>query len=69
MNESLLPQSELELVQKLSREAGAFDAVICSHWAHGGVYNFMPSPMQQVCGKTAHIALIPINSQIICTTS
>ncbi|CAI8001045.1 C-1-tetrahydrofolate synthase, cytoplasmic, partial [Geodia barretti] len=29
-------ESELELVQKLSREAGAFDAVICSHWAHGG---------------------------------
>ena len=29
-------QSELELVQKLSREAGASDAVICTHWAHGG---------------------------------
>lgn len=28
--------NELELVQKLSREAGAFDALICSHWASGG---------------------------------
>ena len=28
--------SELELVQRLSREVGAFDAIICSHWARGG---------------------------------
>ncbi|XP_072032663.1 C-1-tetrahydrofolate synthase, cytoplasmic-like isoform X2 [Amphiura filiformis] len=28
--------NELELVQKLAREAGASDAVICSHWAEGG---------------------------------
>lgn len=28
--------NEIELIQKLSREAGAFDAVKCSHWAHGG---------------------------------
>jgi len=27
---------ELELVQRVSRENGAFDAVICSHWARGG---------------------------------
>ena len=27
---------ELELVQKLSRDAGAYDAVICSHWSQGG---------------------------------
>ena len=29
-------QAELELVQKLSRNAGATNAVICTHWAHGG---------------------------------
>ena len=29
-------QAELEMVQKLSRDAGASDAVICSHWACGG---------------------------------
>ena len=29
-------QAELELIQKLSRDAGAFDAVICNHWAEGG---------------------------------
>ncbi|XP_005095912.1 C-1-tetrahydrofolate synthase, cytoplasmic [Aplysia californica] len=29
-------QAELELVQRLSRENGAFDAVICNHWAKGG---------------------------------
>ncbi|KAL8598262.1 C-1-tetrahydrofolate synthase, cytoplasmic [Nucella lapillus] len=29
-------QAELELVQKLSRQNGAFDAVICTHWAEGG---------------------------------
>ncbi|XP_071963605.1 C-1-tetrahydrofolate synthase, cytoplasmic-like isoform X1 [Antedon mediterranea] len=29
-------QPELELIEKLAREAGAFDAVICTHWAHGG---------------------------------
>ena len=29
-------QAELEIVQKLSKDAGAADAIICSHWAHGG---------------------------------
>ena len=29
-------QNELELVKKLAKESGAFDAVICSHWAKGG---------------------------------
>ena len=29
-------QAELELVQRLCREAGAFDAVVCSHWTSGG---------------------------------
>jgi methylenetetrahydrofolate dehydrogenase (NADP+)/methenyltetrahydrofolate cyclohydrolase/formyltetrahydrofolate synthetase len=27
---------ELELVRRLARESGAFDAVICRHWAKGG---------------------------------
>jgi len=26
----------MELVQKLARQSGAFDAVICKHWAEGG---------------------------------
>ena len=30
-------RAELELVQKLSRDAGAADAIICSHWTHGGI--------------------------------
>ncbi|XP_014661835.1 PREDICTED: C-1-tetrahydrofolate synthase, cytoplasmic-like [Priapulus caudatus] len=29
-------QNEVELVKKLAKENGAFDAVICTHWAHGG---------------------------------
>ena len=29
-------QGEVELVQRMSREAGAFDAVICDHYAKGG---------------------------------
>ena len=29
--------AEIELIQKLSKEAGAFDAVACSHWADGGI--------------------------------
>ena len=29
-------QKELELIQGLSRESGAFDAIVCSHWASGG---------------------------------
>ena len=29
-------EPELKLVQRLSREAGAFDAIICHHWAKGG---------------------------------
>ena len=33
----IVPQGELELIQRKSREAGAFDAIICSHWAHGGM--------------------------------
>ncbi len=28
--------AELQLVQRLSRAAGAFDAVLCTHFAHGG---------------------------------
>ncbi len=28
--------AEQKLVQRLSRAAGAFDAIICSHWATGG---------------------------------
>lgn len=28
--------AELEAVQKNCKEAGAFDAVICHHWAQGG---------------------------------
>ena len=30
-------EPELELMSKLSKEVGAFDAIICSHWAHGGL--------------------------------
>ncbi|KAK7103817.1 C-1-tetrahydrofolate synthase, cytoplasmic-like [Littorina saxatilis] len=30
-------KAEVELVQKISREKGAFDAVICTHWAQGGL--------------------------------
>ena len=26
----------MEIVQKLAREGGAYDAVICNHWAQGG---------------------------------
>ncbi|XP_044730108.1 C-1-tetrahydrofolate synthase, cytoplasmic [Chrysoperla carnea] len=29
-------QSEIELVKKAAKNAGAFDAVCCSHWAEGG---------------------------------
>ena len=29
-------QAELELVRKLAKENGAFDAVLCNHWALGG---------------------------------
>merc|ERR1712241_933501 len=29
-------QAELEMVCNLAKQNGAFDAVICTHWAHGG---------------------------------
>ena len=29
-------QNELELIKKMAKESGAFDAVICNHWAKGG---------------------------------
>lgn len=29
-------RNELELVQKKAKESGAFDAIICNHWALGG---------------------------------
>ena len=29
-------KSECELIQKLCRQVGAFDAVICNHWSEGG---------------------------------
>ena len=28
--------SELLLIQRLSRESGAYDAIVCNHWAKGG---------------------------------
>ena len=28
---------ELEIVQRMARQAGAFDAVVCTHWAEGGL--------------------------------
>ena len=28
-------EAELELVRKIAKEAGAFDAVVCTHWANG----------------------------------
>ena len=34
-------QAELELVQRLCREAGAFDAVVCKHHAKGGTYIYV----------------------------
>ena len=30
-------QLEQKLVQTLSREAGAFDAILCDHWFKGGI--------------------------------
>ena len=29
-------EEELQLIQELSKRAGAFDAVVCAHWARGG---------------------------------
>ena len=29
--------AEIELIKKLSKDAGAFDAVACTHWADGGM--------------------------------
>lgn len=29
---------ECELIQQLSKQSGAFDAVICNHWSQGGKY-------------------------------
>ncbi len=31
--------AEQECVVSLSKAAGAFDAIICSHWANGGDHN------------------------------
>ena len=30
-------EKECSLIQQLSKEAGAFDAVICNHWSKGGL--------------------------------
>ena len=29
--------AEIELIKKLSKDAGAFDAVACTHWSDGGM--------------------------------
>lgn len=35
---------ECELIKELSKQAGAFDAVICNHWSQGGIYvDYEPS--------------------------
>ncbi len=28
--------AELQLIQRLSRKSGAYDAIVCNHWAEGG---------------------------------
>ena len=33
---TILTHLTQELLQRLSKSAGAFDAVICNHWAKGG---------------------------------
>ena len=37
-------QAELDLICRLAKENGAFDAVLCNHWATGG-------PGAKVCKK------------------
>ena len=32
--------SEIDLIIKLSKEAGAFDAIKCTHYADGGIFNY-----------------------------
>lgn len=34
-------KSECELIQELSKQAGAFDAIICNHWSQGGMYDIV----------------------------
>lgn len=41
--------AELELVLKKSKEAGAFDAVVGSHWAKGGIRNTRNQDMNEGC--------------------
>jgi len=43
--------AELELVLKKSKEAGAFDAVVASHWAKGGIRNTRNQGMNEGCNS------------------
>lgn len=46
--------SELAAVQRIARGAGASDAVICSHWAQGGVGAVdLATAVTQACQKPA----------------
>ena len=44
-------KAELELLQRLSKSAGAYDAVICNHWAKGGEEGLGLSREWKGCGK------------------
>ena len=43
-------QAELDLICRLAKENGAFDAVLCNHWATGG-------PGAKVCKKALNVTI------------
>lgn len=52
-------EAELQLVQKLARQSGAHDAVICSHWADGGQGAVaLAQAVQKACEQPANFKFL-----------
>ena len=52
-------ENELQLVQKLARDAGAYDAVISSHWSKGGAGAMdLATALEKACNQPSNFQFL-----------
>ena len=52
-------ENELQLVQKLARDAGAYDAVISSHWSEGGAGAMdLATALEKACNQPSNFQFL-----------
>ena len=52
-------KAELETVQRVARECGAYDAIICNHWARGGAGAIdLANAVDRACNQPAEFKFL-----------